>query len=148
MTLAGIKWPQRGALPVITDAFEMHGAVEIDTPAFELRETLMGKYGEDSKLVYDFADQIEFQCSFIIITICGTVWFHKKPQICLIFHVSILHINYYAGKVICRTLRVAAFRKSVNPLLHSLYTFLDFRTFKSDHQETCRLVSFALCGMI
>ena len=28
----------------------------IDTPVFELRETLMGKYGEDSKLIYDLAD--------------------------------------------------------------------------------------------
>jgi hypothetical protein len=25
---------------------------------FELRETLMGKYGEDSKLIYDLADQV------------------------------------------------------------------------------------------
>ncbi len=29
----------------------------IDTPVFELRETLTGKYGEDSKLIYDLADQ-------------------------------------------------------------------------------------------
>jgi len=31
--------------------------VAIDTPVFELRETLTGKYGEDSKLIYDLADQ-------------------------------------------------------------------------------------------
>ena len=31
--------------------------VSIDTPVFELRETLVGKYGEDSKLIYDLADQ-------------------------------------------------------------------------------------------
>jgi histidyl-tRNA synthetase len=31
--------------------------VSIDTPVFELRETLTGKYGEDSKLIYDLADQ-------------------------------------------------------------------------------------------
>ena len=31
--------------------------VAIDTPVFELRETLVGKYGEDSKLIYDLADQ-------------------------------------------------------------------------------------------
>jgi histidyl-tRNA synthetase len=37
--------------------FKRHGAVAIDTPVFELRETLMGKYGEDSKLIYDLADQ-------------------------------------------------------------------------------------------
>jgi histidyl-tRNA synthetase len=41
----------------ITDVFKRHGAVSIDTPVFELRETLMGKYGEDSKLIYDLADQ-------------------------------------------------------------------------------------------
>ncbi|KAI3884227.1 hypothetical protein MKW92_034692 [Papaver armeniacum] len=33
------------------------------TPVFELRETLMGKYGEDSKLVYDLADQGGERCS-------------------------------------------------------------------------------------
>lgn len=37
--------------------FQLYGAVPIDTPVFELRETLMGKYGEDSKLIYDLADQ-------------------------------------------------------------------------------------------
>lgn len=41
----------------ITNVFKKHGAVSIDTPVFELRETLMGKYGEDSKLIYDLADQ-------------------------------------------------------------------------------------------
>ena len=41
----------------IVSVFKRHGAVSIDTPVFELRETLMGKYGEDSKLIYDLADQ-------------------------------------------------------------------------------------------
>jgi len=41
----------------ITSVFKRHGAVSIDTPVFELRETLTGKYGEDSKLIYDLADQ-------------------------------------------------------------------------------------------
>lgn len=41
----------------ITAVFKRHGAVAIDTPVFELKETLMGKYGEDSKLIYDLADQ-------------------------------------------------------------------------------------------
>ncbi|GIL94796.1 hypothetical protein Vretimale_943 [Volvox reticuliferus] len=45
------------AFAVITSVFKRHGAVSIDTPVFELRETLMGKYGEDSKLIYDLADQ-------------------------------------------------------------------------------------------
>lgn len=41
----------------IEAVFERHGAVTIDTPVFERRETLTGKYGEDSKLIYDLADQ-------------------------------------------------------------------------------------------
>lgn len=41
------------------DVFKLHGAKEIDTPVFELRETLMGKYGEEGgKLIYDLADQV------------------------------------------------------------------------------------------
>ena len=31
--------------------------MKIDTPVFELKQTLMGKYGEDSKLIYDLNDQ-------------------------------------------------------------------------------------------
>ena len=45
------------AFGIITDIFQKHGAVGIDTPVFERKETLMGKYGEDSKLIYDLADQ-------------------------------------------------------------------------------------------
>ena len=45
------------AFQKITSVFKRHGAVSIDTPVFELRDTLMGKYGEDSKLIYDLADQ-------------------------------------------------------------------------------------------
>ena len=41
----------------ITSVFKKHGAEEIDTPVFELKETLTGKYGEDSKLIYDLNDQ-------------------------------------------------------------------------------------------
>jgi len=38
--------------------------VEIDTPVFELRSTLMGKYGEEGgKLVYDLADQVRCAAS-------------------------------------------------------------------------------------
>lgn len=45
------------AFSKIVSVFKRHGAVSIDTPVFELRETLTGKYGEDSKLIYDLADQ-------------------------------------------------------------------------------------------
>ncbi|XP_063460701.1 histidine--tRNA ligase, cytoplasmic isoform X1 [Pan paniscus] len=42
---------------IIIRCFKRHGAEVIDTPVFELKETLMGKYGEDSKLIYDLKDQ-------------------------------------------------------------------------------------------
>jgi len=45
------------AFDIIRRVFQSHGAVEIDTPVFELKDTLTGKYGEDSKLIYDLADQ-------------------------------------------------------------------------------------------
>ena len=48
----------------ITRVFETHGAVTIDTPVFELKEILVGKYGEDgSKLIYDLQDQGGELCS-------------------------------------------------------------------------------------
>lgn len=47
----------------ITEVFKRHGGVTIDTPVFELREILAGKYGEDSKLIYDLADQGGEICS-------------------------------------------------------------------------------------
>ncbi|KAK4136488.1 histidyl-tRNA synthetase [Trichocladium antarcticum] len=47
----------------ITDVFKRHGGVTIDTPVFELKEILAGKYGEDSKLIYDLADQGGELCS-------------------------------------------------------------------------------------
>ncbi|XP_057375447.1 histidine--tRNA ligase-like [Daphnia carinata] len=45
------------AFDKITTCFKRHGAETIDTPVFELKEVLTGKYGEDSKLIYDLADQ-------------------------------------------------------------------------------------------
>ena len=43
---------------LITGVFKQHGAVQIDTPVFELKETLVGKYGEEGgKLIYDLEDQ-------------------------------------------------------------------------------------------
>ncbi|XP_065059389.1 histidine--tRNA ligase, cytoplasmic-like isoform X1 [Rhopilema esculentum] len=42
---------------IIVNCFHRHGAKQIDTPVFELKETLTGKYGEDSKLIYDLKDQ-------------------------------------------------------------------------------------------
>ncbi|GJT71199.1 histidine--tRNA ligase, cytoplasmic [Tanacetum coccineum] len=45
------------AFSTIANVFKMHGAMALDTPVFELTDTLKGKYGEDSKLIYDLADQ-------------------------------------------------------------------------------------------
>ena len=45
------------AFNIIRSVFKLHGAVEIDTPVFELRETLTSKYGEDSKLIFDLQNQ-------------------------------------------------------------------------------------------
>ncbi|KAK7753313.1 Cytoplasmic and mitochondrial histidine tRNA synthetase [Diatrype stigma] len=47
----------------IAQVFKRHGGVTIDTPVFELKEILAGKYGEDSKLIYDLADQGGELCS-------------------------------------------------------------------------------------
>ena len=44
------------AFKIIRGIFKKHGASEIDTPVFELKETLTSKYGEDSKLIYDLED--------------------------------------------------------------------------------------------
>jgi len=48
---------REGVFDVIKRCFKRHGAVSISTPVFELKETLLGKYGEDQKLIYDLADQ-------------------------------------------------------------------------------------------
>lgn len=47
----------------VTRVFRRHGAVTIDTPVMELKDILSGKYGEDSKLIYDLADQGGESCS-------------------------------------------------------------------------------------
>ncbi|XP_030378983.1 histidine--tRNA ligase, cytoplasmic [Scaptodrosophila lebanonensis] len=48
---------RQGVLDKIVQVFKRHGGEAIDTPVFELKEVLMGKYGEDSKLIYDLKDQ-------------------------------------------------------------------------------------------
>ncbi|BES99225.1 histidyl-tRNA synthetase [Nesidiocoris tenuis] len=48
---------RNGVLDKIIKVFRRHGAETIDTPVFELKEVLTGKYGEDSKLIYDLKDQ-------------------------------------------------------------------------------------------
>ncbi|CDO94376.1 unnamed protein product [Kluyveromyces dobzhanskii CBS 2104] len=41
----------------LSSLFKRHGGITLDTPVFELREILAGKYGEDSKLIYNLEDQ-------------------------------------------------------------------------------------------
>ncbi|CAZ79396.1 unnamed protein product [Tuber melanosporum] len=66
----------------ITDVFKRHGAVTIDTPVFELREVLTGKYGEDSKLIYDLADQGGEICSLRYdLTVPFARWLAMNPTI-------------------------------------------------------------------
>ena len=48
---------------IITGVFKRHGGMALDTPVFELKEVLTGKYGEDSKLIYDLQDQGGELCS-------------------------------------------------------------------------------------
>lgn len=48
---------RQSVLDKIIDIFKKHGGESIDTPVFELKEVLTGKYGEDSKLIYDLKDQ-------------------------------------------------------------------------------------------
>jgi len=48
---------RKKAFNIIEGVFQRHGAVAIDTPVFERWKTLMGKYGEDSKLIFDLALQ-------------------------------------------------------------------------------------------
>jgi histidyl-tRNA synthetase len=45
------------------DVFARHGGTQLDTPVFELKHVLAGKYGEDSKLIYDLADQGGEMCA-------------------------------------------------------------------------------------
>lgn len=48
---------RQAVLDKIIAVFKKHGADTIDTPVFELKDVLTGKYGEDSKLIYDLKDQ-------------------------------------------------------------------------------------------
>ncbi|KAM7193964.1 histidyl-tRNA synthetase [Rhypophila sp. PSN 637] len=47
----------------LNDIFKRHGGTPLDTPVFELKEILAGKYGEDSRLIYDLEDQGGELCS-------------------------------------------------------------------------------------
>lgn len=48
---------RKSVLQQIRHVFDVYGFQEMDTPIAELKETLLGKYGEESKLIYDLCDQ-------------------------------------------------------------------------------------------
>ncbi|OAG28918.1 histidyl-tRNA synthetase [Nematocida displodere] len=45
------------------DIYKARGGVPFDTPTFEIKSVLTNKYGEDSKLIYDLADQGGESCA-------------------------------------------------------------------------------------
>ncbi len=45
------------AISKIKKQYKKHGAVEIDTPVFERRDVLVGKYGEQQKLIFNLEDE-------------------------------------------------------------------------------------------
>ncbi|PGH31555.1 histidyl-tRNA synthetase [[Emmonsia] crescens] len=66
----------------ITEVFKRHGATSLDTPVFELREILSGKYGEDSKLIYDLQDQGGELCSLRYdLTVPFARWLAMNPNV-------------------------------------------------------------------
>lgn len=46
------------AFEIVRKVFKRRGATALDTPTFELKDILTQKYGEESKLIYDLADQV------------------------------------------------------------------------------------------
>ncbi|TVY13880.1 Mitochondrial histidine--tRNA ligase [Lachnellula arida] len=50
-------------LQTASNIFKLHGGTPLDTPAFELKAILAEKYGEDTRLMYDLADQGGELCS-------------------------------------------------------------------------------------
>ncbi|KAI0640150.1 histidyl-tRNA synthetase [Trametes polyzona] len=42
---------------IVKDVFTTYGGSQLDTPVFERKEILTGKYGEDAKLIFDLMDQ-------------------------------------------------------------------------------------------
>jgi histidyl-tRNA synthetase len=41
----------------VTEVFKAYGGGCLDTPVFERKDVLTGKYGEDQKLIFDLKDQ-------------------------------------------------------------------------------------------
>ena len=48
---------RRRIINTIAETLERYGFVPIETPTIEFADTLLGKYGEDEKLIYQFTDR-------------------------------------------------------------------------------------------
>lgn len=48
---------RREVINKIADVLESYGFVPLETPTIEFAQTLLGKYGEDEKLIYQFTDR-------------------------------------------------------------------------------------------
>lgn len=48
---------RRETINQIADVLEKHGFEPLETPIIEFAETLLGKYGEEEKLIYEFEDR-------------------------------------------------------------------------------------------
>lgn len=49
-------WARRAVIKIFIETFEKYGYEPLETPALEYFDILMGKYGEQEKLVYNFED--------------------------------------------------------------------------------------------
>lgn len=66
----------------ITSVFRAHGAIQLDTPVFELKDVLAGNYGEDAKLIYDLQDQGGELCSLRYdLTVPFARWLAMNPSV-------------------------------------------------------------------
>jgi histidyl-tRNA synthetase len=73
---------RRKIFSTLEGIFVKYGGSTIDTPVFELREILAGKYGEDSKLIYDLQDQGGELCSLrydLTVGYCKSTWLTTGP---------------------------------------------------------------------
>eukprot|EP00494_Astrolonche_serrata_P006512 UN06536 len=48
---------RRQMMKTLREEFRRMGCAELETPVFEIKDILMGQYGEDEKLIYELADQ-------------------------------------------------------------------------------------------
>ena len=68
--------------PLQRDMFYSFLTFNVSRPVFELKEILSGKYGEDSKLIYDLQDQGGELCSLRYdLTVPFARWLAMNPSV-------------------------------------------------------------------